>query len=52
MGNHDSYSDWLELMCWPLTRRGGHTATAKEIERMTHPGGPTGAQRRNDSRLA
>ena len=39
---------WLELMCWPLTRRGGHTATTKETERTPDPGGPVGAMRRND----
>ena len=39
---------WLELMCWPLTRRGGHTATTKETERPPQPGGPAGAMRRND----
>jgi hypothetical protein len=35
-------------MCWPLTRRGGHTATTKETERPPPPGGPVGAKRRND----
>jgi hypothetical protein len=35
-------------MCWPLTRRGGHTATTKEIERPPPAGGPAGAKRRND----
>ena len=35
-------------MCWPLTRRGGHTATTKETERPSPPGGPAGAMRRND----
>lgn len=39
---------WLELMCWPLTRRGGHTATTKETERPPHPGGSAGAMRRSD----
>ena len=34
-------------MCWPLTRRGGHTATTKETERPPPPGGPVGAMRRN-----
>jgi len=34
-------------MCWPLTRRGGHTATTKETERPPLPGGPAGAMRRN-----
>ena len=38
---------WLELMCWPLTGRGGHTATTKETERPPPPGGPAGAMRRN-----
>jgi hypothetical protein len=38
---------WLELMCRPLTRRGGHTATTKETERTPPPGGPAGAMRRN-----
>jgi len=38
----------LELMCWPLTRRGGHTATTEETERPSAPGGPAGAKRRND----
>ncbi len=39
---------WLELMCWPLTKRGGHTATTKERERPSPPGGPAGAMRRSD----
>ena len=37
----------LELICWPLTRREGHTATTKETERPPPPGGPAGAMRRN-----
>ncbi len=41
---------WLELVCWPLTGRGGHIATTKEIERTRRPGGPAGDQRRNGSK--